>query len=125
MTIGLFLFLFVDNHIAYLFVVMLIGVGFGTYMSIPFGVSSISTTVNKLDFGVFHGILIVFDVIGEYIVNFGVGMGLGQIWPDNYRMMIGISSIFGLIMVISSFWIIEPVYETRIDTDSFVSLTEK
>ena len=54
MNIGFFLFFFVDNHYAYLFIVMLIGVGFGTYMSIPFGVSSIIITVNKLDFGVFH-----------------------------------------------------------------------
>lgn len=126
MTIGLFLFFFVDNHYVYLFIVSLIGIGFGTYMSIPFGISSISTTANKLDFGVFHGILIVFDVIGEYIGNFGVGMGLGQIWPDNFRMMIGMSSIFGLITVISSFWIIEPVIEAKVDnTDSFISLVDK
>lgn len=54
MNIGLFLFFFVDNHYTCLFIVMLIGVGFGTYMPIPFGVSSIIITVNKLDFGVFH-----------------------------------------------------------------------
>ena len=125
MTIGLFLFFFVDNQYVYLLIVSLIGIGFGTYMSIPFGISSISTTINKLDFGVFHGILIVFDVIGEYIGNFGVGMGLGQIWPDNPRMLIGISSVFGVITVISSFWIIEPIIESKANMmDSFVSLNE-
>ena len=124
MAIGLFLFFFINNRYAYLFITILLGVGYGTCMSIPYAIASISATISKQDIGVYFGILIVFTVIGEQCSNLGIGSGLGQIWPDNPRMMIGISSVFGIIAALSSLWIIEPIIGTKLgNNESFTSLT--
>lgn len=123
MAIGLFLFFFVNNRYFYLFITIFLGIGYGTCMSIPYAIASISATISKQDIGVYFGILIVFTVIGEQISNLGIGSGLGLIWPDNPRYMIGISSIFGIIAALSSLWIIEPKIESNIDpNDSYTSL---
>ena len=124
MAIGLFLFFFINNRYAYLFITILLGVGYGTCMSIPYAIASISATISKQDIGVYFGILIVFTVIGEQCSNLGIGSGLGQIWPDNPRMMIGISSVFGIIAALSSLWIIEPIIGPKLgNNESFTSLT--
>ena len=119
MAVGLFFFFIVNNKYVYLFVMILIGVGYGTFMSVPPAIASISAKINNLDIGAYVGILVVFTVIGEQCSNLGIGSGLGQIWPNNPRMMIGISSVFGVIAALSSLWIIEPKIDAN---ESYASL---
>lgn len=119
MSVGLFCFFFFDNKYWYLLVTVFIGVGYGTYMSIPSAIASIEARLNNVDVGVYVGILVVFTVIGEQCSNLGIGSGLGLIWPDNPRMMIAVSSVFGIVAAVSSLWIIEP----KIDqAESYASL---
>lgn len=108
MTIGMFMFLFINNRYAYLGVSALVGIGFHTAVSVPFSIISICTTVLKLDFGAYYGILMMFSVTGEQISNLGIGTCLNLIWPNNPRMLIVVSSAFGLISSLLSLIIIEP-----------------
>lgn len=119
LSIGLFLFFVLDNKYWFLLVTALIGIGYGTAMSIPYAIASIAARINNQDFGVFVGILVVFTVIGEQLSNLGIGSGLGMIWPDNPRVMIGISGIFGVLAAFASLWIIEPKIEMN---ESYASL---
>lgn len=113
MTVSLFLFLFVNNRYAYLGISVLVGIGFHTATTLPFTITSICTSVLKLDFGAYYGIFMMFSVLGEQISNIGIGNGLGIIWPDDPRMLIVISSGFGVVSMILSLWIIEPPTENH------------
>lgn len=107
MSIGLFLFFFVNSRYVYLFIPVLLGIGYGTCMSVPYAIAAINAKMRNQEVGVYFGILILFSVIGEQCSNFGIGVGLGHIFPDNPRMMIAVSSIFGVLAAFSSFWIVE------------------
>lgn len=115
-------FFFVNNHYAYLAIVVGPGIGYGTAFSIPYAVAAISAAMNNQDIGIYFGILIVFTVIGEQCSNLLIGNLLRLIWPENPRMMIAISSVVGIVASISSLWIIEPVIEeNKISLQSTIS----
>lgn len=84
------------------------GIGYGTCMSIPYAIAAIGAKSSNQDVGVYFGILIVFSCIGEQFSNFSIGSLCGQIWPNNPRILIAISSVFGVLASISSFYIVEP-----------------
>ncbi|KAK8844230.1 hypothetical protein M9Y10_024439 [Tritrichomonas musculus] len=112
MTVGLFLFLFVSNRYAYLAISILIAIGYHTASTTTFSITSISTTALGLDFGAYYGIIMMFSVAGEQVSNLGIGAGLEKLWPDNPRMLIGVSSSFGLMSVLLSLWVIEPITDS-------------
>lgn len=118
MTAGLFVFLFVNNRYFYLGISVLVGIGFHTATTVPFSIVSICTTVLKLDFGAYYGIFMMFSVCGEQISNIGLGIGLGKIWPEDPRMLIVISSGFGVISMLLSLWIIEPPEQSHSFNDN-------
>lgn len=107
-TVCFFLFLFVNNRYAFLGISVFIGIGYHTINTMPTTIMSICTSVMNLDFGSYYGILIMISVVGEQISNIGIGTLLAKIWPNNSRMMIVVSSSFGFISMILSYWIIEP-----------------
>ena len=109
------MFFFVNNRYAYLGIVVGPGIGYGTAFSVPYAVAAISAAISKQDIGIYFVILIVFTVISKQCSNL-----LVLIWPNNLRMMNAISRFVGVIVAISSLWIIEPVIEKK---NSYISLT--
>ncbi|OHT08065.1 major facilitator superfamily transporter [Tritrichomonas foetus] len=108
MAVGLLMFYFIDNKYVYLPIVFAIGIGFGTCMSIPFSIVSLSTPLK--DFGANLGIMFMASVIGEQTSNLGLGMALGStIWVDRPRMLIGLSGVIGVIATIAAFWVQQPI----------------
>lgn len=58
-----------------------------------------------------------FNVIGQQVSNFGIGMGVAQAWPNKPGNLIGISCIFAFAGAISSFWITIPDQQFISDND--------
>lgn len=114
------MFFFVKNKIAYLFIHVPIGFAVVTYNAIPPAVVSLISAPEKL--GANLALLNCFNVIGQQISNFGIGMGIGQIWPDKPGNLIGISCIFAFISAILCFGIVVPnagqVNEEEIDNSN-------
>lgn len=106
LTLAFFSFFFVNNKYAYLGITIPIGIGSLIINAIPYAIVSLVIPTEEL--GANLGLLNCFGVFGQQLSNFGIGSGLGAIWPDNPRMMIGLSSIPGLIGVIFAFFIITP-----------------
>lgn len=107
-TVALFLFFFINNRYAYIGISILRAIGFHTASTMIMSITSITTTVMGLDFGAYYGIVMMFTVLGEQVSNLGIGTGLEKLWPNDSRMLIGVSSSFGLIAVLLSLWIVEP-----------------
>ncbi|OHT16723.1 major facilitator superfamily transporter [Tritrichomonas foetus] len=101
-----FLFFFVRNKIAYMFINIPVGLATVTYISIPQAITALCVPQELL--GVYMGVLPCFTNIGAQISNFGIGMGGAAIYPNRPELLIGISSIFAIIAAISGFWIIIP-----------------
>ena len=108
MTIALFLFFFLNNRYAFIGVSILRAIGFHTSSTLTMSITSITTTVLHRDFGAYYGIIMMFSVLGEQVSNLGIGTGLEKLWPNDPRMLIGVSSSFGLIAALLSLWIVEP-----------------
>ncbi|OHT08252.1 major facilitator superfamily transporter [Tritrichomonas foetus] len=106
LSLGFFLFFFVDNRFGYLAIAAPIGIGSVIYMAVPYTIVSLVIPTEEL--GANLGILNMFSVVGQQVSNFGIGNGFGALWPNDSRKMIGISSVFGLIGAILGFWIISP-----------------
>ena len=106
LALGFFSFFFISNQYAYLGIVIPLGLGNLVYNAIAYAI--VSLVIPTEDLAANFGVLICFGVFGQQVSNFGIGSGLGAIWPNNSRAMIGLSSIFALIGAISTFWMINP-----------------
>ena len=106
LTSGFFSFFFVSNKYAFLGITIPLGFGNLVYTAIAFTV--VSMVIPTEDLGANLGILTCFGVFGQQVSNFGIGSGLGAIWPNDSRKMIGLSSIFGFLAFISAFFMIQP-----------------
>ncbi|KAK8897734.1 hypothetical protein M9Y10_015699 [Tritrichomonas musculus] len=106
LALGFFSFFFVSNKYAYLGIVVPLGLGNLVYNAVAYAI--VSLVIPTEDLAANFGVLICFGVFGQQVSNFGIGSGLGAIWPDNSRMMIGLSSIFAFIGAISAFFMINP-----------------
>lgn len=106
LSLGFFAFFFVSNKFAYLAIAIPLGFGNLVYNAVAYAV--VSLVIPTEDLAGNFGVLICAGVLGQQISNFGIGSGLGAIWPDNSRMLVGLSSIFAFIGFISAFFMINP-----------------
>lgn len=109
------LFFFVKNKVIYIVMHVPIGLAIVTYNNLPQAVVSLISPPEKL--GANLALLNCFNVIGQQISNFGIGMGIAQIWPGKPGHLIGISCIFAFIAAILCFWIIIPETQNVSDDD--------
>ncbi|OHT02690.1 major facilitator superfamily transporter [Tritrichomonas foetus] len=122
MTIGLLLFYWVNNKYVYLPIAFIVGIGYGTAMSVPYAIVSLCTPLKE--FGANLGILFMATVIGEQTSNLGIGMALGNtIWVGKPRYLIGLSGVVGAIAAISAFWVQQPSTPISDNYLSFASNT--
>lgn len=105
LTLAFFSFFFVSNEYAFLGITVPIGIGSLIINAIPYTI--VSLVIPSEELGANLGLLNCFGVFGQQLSNFGIGSGLGAFWPEP-RMMIGLSSIPGLIAMIFAFFMITP-----------------
>lgn len=109
MTVCLLCFQFVNTPSAYFVIIGALGFSQVIFNSIPPVIVSLVVPTEEL--GNNFGILNCFCVVGQQIANFGLGMLVDNLFSDDpflVRLKICLSSIFGLLAVITSFWIIQP-----------------
>ncbi|KAK8834215.1 hypothetical protein M9Y10_032629 [Tritrichomonas musculus] len=106
LSLGFFSFFFVSNKYAYLGISIPLGFGNLIYNAVAYAV--VSLVIPTEDLAGNFGVLICAGVIGQQISNFGIGSGLAAIWPNNSRMMIGLSSIFAFLGFLSAFFMVNP-----------------
>ncbi|OHS96418.1 major facilitator superfamily transporter [Tritrichomonas foetus] len=100
------LFFFVKNRIAYIIMHVPIGVAVVCYNNLPPAVVTLITPTEKL--GAALALLNCFNVIGQQVSNFGIGMGVAKAWPGKPGHLVGISCIFAFLGAILCFWLIVP-----------------
>lgn len=105
-SLGLFSFFFVSDKYAYLGISIPLALGNLIYNAIAYAV--VSLVIPTEDLAGNFGVLICTGVIGQQVSNFGIGSGLAMIWPDNSRMMIGVSSVFAFLGFVTAFFMINP-----------------
>ena len=100
------LFFFIRNR--YVYLVMHIPIGFAVvaYNNIPPAVVSLISPAEKL--GANLALLNCFNVIGQQISNFGIGMGVAQVWKNKPGHLVGISCIFAFISAILGLFVVVP-----------------
>lgn len=109
MTVCLVCFQFVEIPYAYFAIIGFLGFSQVIFNAIPLAIVSLVVPTEEL--GNNFGILNCFCVIGQQIANFGLGLFVDNVFkndPFAVRMKISMSSVFGLLAVITSFWIIQP-----------------
>ena len=106
LTIGLVMFFFIDNKYVYILITALLGTGYAVAMAIPYAIVSLISHPEEL--GANLGLVFMCTVIGEILSNFGINRLLSIWWDGQPRIMIGISSVIGLIATVLAFWTIEP-----------------
>lgn len=109
------LFFFIKDKIVFLILHVPMGFAAVAYNNLPMAVISLISAPEKL--GANFALLNCFNVIGQQISNFGIGMGLGKIWGNKPGHLIGISCIFAFIGAILSFWIVVPDKVNEISDD--------
>ncbi|KAK8841545.1 hypothetical protein M9Y10_027167 [Tritrichomonas musculus] len=109
------LFFFVRNRYVYLIMNVPIGLAVVAYNNLPMAVVSLISPAEKL--GANLALLNCFNVIGQQISNFGIGMGVAQIWPGKPGHLVGISCIFVFIGAILGFFIEVPDKNAVIDDE--------
>ena len=113
-AIGLLLFLFVKVPEAYLGIAAPLGFGYIVVNAIPYAI--VSQCISTENLGANLGVLNCFCVFGQQISNFAIGKGVGAIFHEDSKYKIGLSSIFGFIATIGSFFIIQPDLSTIRDS---------
>lgn len=107
--ICLLLFQFVEEPYAYFAIVGCLGFGQVIFQTIPFAIVSLVIPTEEL--GNNFGILNCFCVIGQQLTSWGFGLFIDYVLkndPFPVRLKISLSSIFGALAMISSFWIVQP-----------------
>lgn len=107
LALSLFLFLFVNDKYFCLVFAGLIGISQVAFNTIPYAIVALVIPTEEL--GINFGLLNAFAILGEQISNWGVGALVNESsLQNNESKKIAISSIFGLLAAISSWFIIEP-----------------
>lgn len=123
MTVCLLCFQFVDLPYVYFVIIGFLGFSQVIFNAIPLAIVSLVVPTEEL--GNNFGILNCFCVIGQQFANFGLGLLVDDVFkndPFAVRMKISLSSVFGLLAVISSFWIIQP---TISDTGNYCPIPDE
>lgn len=116
------LFFFVRDKYVFLVMHAPIGLAIVAYNNLPQAVVSLISPPEKL--GANLALLNCFNVIGQQISNFGIGMGIAEIWPDKPGHLVGISCIFAFIGAILGLFIIVPNKSQEIDDDDGIDDSE-
>ncbi|OHS94942.1 major facilitator superfamily transporter [Tritrichomonas foetus] len=109
------LFFWVKNKIAYLFMHVPIGLAVVAYNNLPYAIVTLITPTEKL--GANIALMNCFNVVGQQISNFGIGMGIEKAWPGKPGNLVGISCIFAFIGAVACFWLIIPDSKPADDGD--------
>lgn len=100
------LFFFVRNRIAFIFMIIPIGIGAVSFSTLPIAIISLISKPGSL--GANLALLNCFNVLGQQISNFGIGMGIAKLWPGKYGHLIAISCVPAYIAGIAAFFLVVP-----------------
>lgn len=105
----LLLFEFIRERYAYFAIIGILGFSQVIFQTVPFAIVSLVIPTEEL--GSNFGILNCFCVIGQQLTNWGFGLLVDHVYPNDpfaVRKKISYSSSFGFLATIASFWIIQP-----------------
>jgi solute carrier family 45 protein 1/2/4 len=97
---------FISNKWAFLGLSVILGIANCIYNAVPYAI--VTLCIPTEDLGANLGIVVCGTVFGQQLSNFAIGTGLGHVWPDNPRNLLGISCAISLIACIFGFMIITP-----------------
>ena len=106
---------FVRNKWASLCLLAPLGISCSIFNSVPYAI--VGTCSNESEMGTYMGILNIFCVCAQQIVNWVIGSGLGSIVTEWRGPQIASGSVFAVISAIMCYWIIVPT-EDQLDNDS-------
>ena len=112
---------FIRNKWAALCLLAPLGISCSIFNTVPYAI--VATNSSPSEMGTYMGILNIFVVCAQQLVNWVIGSGLGSIVKKWRGPQIASGSVFAIIAAIMCYWIIVP--EETLDNESYDSNGEK
>jgi solute carrier family 45 protein 1/2/4 len=115
-------FFFVDSKWAYFGLSVPQGIINCVMNATPYAI--VTLCIPTEDLGGNLGLTVCGTMIGQQLSNFMIGTGLGYAWPDEPRLLLGISCVFALLAAFLGFVIVTPGNDAILQYQSYEKLDD-